>query len=113
MGAVEKIPTWQTVCDASDLHSMVGVRALINDEQIALFRVEKKLYAIQAVDPFTKAAVLSRGIVGSLKEQTVVASPLLKQHFNLETGQCLEDETVRVKTFGIRENNGKIELAVQ
>lgn len=104
---------WQTVCESSDLLPMVGARALLNGEQIAMFRVRDKLFAIQAVDPFTNAAVLARGIVGSLKDQIVVASPLLKQHFNLETGYCLEDESVSVKTYGIREADGKIELAAQ
>lgn len=111
MGAVENIMTWQTVCNSSDLGEMIGARALLNGEQIAMFRIKGKLYAISAIDPFTNAAVLARGIVGSLKEQIVVASPLLKQHFNLETGQCLEDENVSVKTYGVREHDGKIELA--
>jgi nitrite reductase (NADH) small subunit len=111
MGAVEKTMSWQAVCESSDLQEMVGARALLNGEQVAMFRVKGKLYAVNAIDPFTKAAVLARGIVGSLKNQVVVASPLLKQHFNLETGKCLEDENVHVKVYGIRESNGKIELA--
>lgn len=112
MGAAEKIMSWQAVCDSKDLEEMLGARALLNGEQVAMFRVKGKLYAINAIDPFTKAAVLARGIVGSLKNQVVVASPLLKQHFNLETGKCLEDENVAVKVYGIREQNGKIELSV-
>ncbi len=104
---------WEFVCDASDVQPFIGVRALLGDEQVALFRVKEKLFAISAIDPFTKAAVLARGIVGDLKEQVVVASPLYKQHFNLETGVCLEDESVRVKTFKVREHAGKIELAAR
>src|SRR5690606_38104492 len=101
MGAVENIMTWQAVCNSQDLGEMIGARALLNGEQVAMFRVKGKLYAISAIDPFTKAAVLARGIVGSLKGQIVVASPLLKQHFNLETGCCLEEESVSVKVYGI------------
>ena len=110
MGAAEEIMTWQAVCDSQDLGEMIGARALLNGEQVAMFRIKGKLYAVDAIDPFTKAAVLARGIVGSLQDQIVVASPLLKQHFNLETGQCLEDESVSIKTYGIRETDGKIEL---
>ena len=102
--------SWQTICDANDLQEMVGARALLGDKQVAMFRVKGKLYAIDAIDPFTDAAVLARGIVGSLKQQVVVASPLLKQHFNLETGQCLEEESVKLQTFDIREHAGKIEV---
>lgn len=110
MGAVENIMTWQAVCNSQDLEEMVGARALLNGEQVAMFRIKGKLYAINAIDPFTNAAVLARGIIGSIKGEIVVASPLKKQHFNLETGQCLEDENVLVKVYQIRESNGKVEL---
>lgn len=104
---------WQTVCESSDLMPELGARALLGSEQVAMFRVKDSLYAVNAIDPFTNAAVLARGIVGSLQDQIVVASPLLKQHFNLETGSCLEDEAVSIKTYAIRENEGKIQLALK
>lgn len=103
---------WVSVCDAGEVNSNLGVRALLNSEQVAIFRVQDTLYAIDAIDPFTRAAVLSRGIVGDLQNQLVVASPLYKQHFNLQTGVCLEDVTVRVRTFPVREQEGKIQLSV-
>ncbi|ACS93575.1 nitrite reductase small subunit NirD [Teredinibacter turnerae] len=102
---------WVPVCDAVELQPMLGVRALLENEQVAIFRVQDQLYALNAIDPFSNAAVLSRGIVGSLKDQIVVASPLYKQHFNLATGVCLEDDTVSVKTYAVREEGGKIQLA--
>ncbi|HVC18001.1 MAG TPA: nitrite reductase small subunit NirD, partial [Rhodanobacter sp.] len=61
------------------------------DAQVAVFRVgERDLYAIANVDPGAGAAVLARGLVGSLGERIVVASPITKQHFDLRTGECLE-----------------------
>ncbi|WP_045858381.1 nitrite reductase small subunit NirD [Teredinibacter purpureus] len=102
---------WVSVCDANDLTPFLGVRALLEKEQVAIFKVKDALYAVNAIDPFTKTAILARGIVGDLQQQIVVASPLYKQHFNLETGVCLEDETVSVKTYSIREQDGKIQLA--
>jgi len=104
--------SWASVCDSTDLVPMVGARALLFGEQIAMFRVQGQLYAVSAIDPFTKMAVLARGIVGDLKGKVVVASPIYKQHFVLEDGSCLEDETVFIKTYPIRESNGKIELAM-
>jgi len=102
---------WVSVCDSEDLLPGLGVRALLKSEQVAIFRVQDGLFAIDAVDPFTHAAVLSRGIVGDLQNQLVVASPLYKQHFNLLTGVCLEDDRVRVRTFRVREQEGKVQLA--
>ncbi|WP_185231708.1 nitrite reductase small subunit NirD [Teredinibacter franksiae] len=102
---------WVSVCDAADLSPLLGVRALLGEQQVAIFKVKETLYAIDAIDPFTKTAVLARGIVGDLKQQIVVASPLYKQHFNLQTGACLEDEEVSIKTFPVREHGGQIQLA--
>lgn len=95
---------WTTVCEYDALVPDMGVRALVADSQIAVFRLSGRddVFAIDALDPFSNAPVLSRGIVGDLRGQLVVASPIYKQHFNLETGQCLEDETVAVRTFAAR-----------
>jgi len=101
---------WQKVCASEDILPMLGVRALIDDRQIAIFRVHTALYAIDAVDPFSGAAVLSRGIVGDVKGRLVVASPLYKQHFDLETGECLEDASVSVMTYAVREIDGAVEI---
>jgi nitrite reductase (NADH) small subunit len=46
--------------------------------------------------------VLSRGIVGDLRGELVVASPVYKQHFSLVSGRCLEDPAVRVAVFPVR-----------
>jgi nitrite reductase (NADH) small subunit len=101
---------WVSVCDSSDLLPNLGVRALINGHQVAIYRVQGRFYGLGAIDPFSKAAVLSRGIVGDLKGQTVVASPIFKQHFNLETGVCLEDDKVQVPVYTVREQDGKIQV---
>ncbi len=101
---------WEAVCEYEELYPNVGVRALIGDQQIAVFKVKDKCFAISAIDPFTGAAVLSRGIVGDLQGKVVVASPIYKQHFELETGRCLEDETVSIKTYPVRVENGAVEL---
>ncbi|GAA2524036.1 MULTISPECIES: nitrite reductase small subunit NirD [Streptomyces] len=92
---------WFTVCDLSTLIPGRGVAALLPDgRQAAVFTDRAgRLYAIDNRDPFTGAAVLSRGLTGSHRGRPFVASPLLKQRFDLESGQCLDDETVRVTAY--------------
>ena len=46
--------------------------------------------------------MLSRGIVGDLKGEVVVASPVYKHHFRLTSGQCLEEPDVSVQVFPAR-----------
>ena len=104
--------TWTTVCELSTLVPDVGVRALVGEDQVAVFRLSgcDDVFAIDAFDPFSNAPVLSRGIVGDLKGRLVVASPIYKQHFDLKTGQCLEDETVAVRTFAVRVVDRKVQV---
>ncbi|MDT0393815.1 MULTISPECIES: nitrite reductase small subunit NirD [Streptomyces] len=95
---------WFTVCDLSTLLPGRGVAALLPDgSQVAVFTDRTgRLYAIDNRDPFTGAAVLSRGLTGTHQGHPFVASPLLKQRFDLESGQCLEDEAVRVTTYEVK-----------
>jgi nitrite reductase (NADH) small subunit len=95
---------WFTVCDLGALLPGRGVAALLPDgRQAALFRDRAgTLYAVDNRDPFTGAAVLSRGLTGTHQGRPFVASPLLKQRFDLETGVCLDDDVVRVATYEVR-----------
>ncbi len=105
---------WTDICHINDIPPSTGRCALFDGEQVAIFRIkddEEKFYAITNHCPFSKANVISRGIVGSLGEHIVVASPLYKQHFDLTTGQCLEDESVKIKTYSVRLAGDTIQLA--
>ncbi|MFE9923524.1 nitrite reductase small subunit NirD [Streptomyces sp. NPDC005774] len=95
--------TWFAVCDLSTLIPGRGVAALLPDgRQVAVFAARTGgLYAVDNRDPFTGAAVLSRGLTGTHRGRPFVASPLLKQRFDLETGQCLDDDTVRLRTYEV------------
>ncbi|MEU1704296.1 nitrite reductase small subunit NirD [Streptomyces sp. NPDC005706] len=95
---------WFTVCDLHRLVPGRGIAALLPDgRQVAVFRDRAdRLYGIDNRDPFSGAAVLSRGLTGTHRGRPFVASPLLKQRFDLETGQCLDDESVRVTAYEVR-----------
>ena len=95
---------WFTVCQLSALLPGRGVAALLPDgRQVALFRDRAgELYAIDNRDPFCGAAVLSRGLTGTHRSRAFVASPLLKQRFDLRTGECLDDDSVRIATYEVR-----------
>lgn len=104
---------WQTVCKLDDVLPGTGVGVRLPGGQAALFRTrDGSLYALDNLDPFSQANVLSRGILGSLGGKRVVASPIYKQHFDLETGQCLEDESVSLTVYPVQVEDGEIKLAI-
>jgi NAD(P)H-dependent nitrite reductase small subunit len=105
---------WQDVCSIDDLQPDSGVCALVDGQQVALFYMPKEsaVYAINNYDPFGHANVLSRGLIGDINGQPIVASPLYKQHFNLQTGICLEDETVIIPTYAVRMENGSVQISM-
>lgn len=104
--------TWTSVCEASDLIPDTGVCALVNKQQIAIFYSGRlnEYFAIGNYDPVGEANVLSRGILGSIGDHVVVASPLYKQHFNLRTGDCLEKPEHTVPTYAVRIYDGRVQV---
>ena len=99
------------ICSFHEILDNTGVAALVDGEQVAVFRVGEKIYAIGNRDPFSGANVLSRGIVGDLKGELVVASPVYKQHFSLLTGRCIEDPSVSVPVYATRLEGADIQIS--
>jgi|SRR5579859_3201982 len=111
-------PTWYDVCAINDILPFTGVAALIDGQQIAIFRLPSaradaaQCCAISNYDPFSKANVISRGLVGDKNGILKVASPIYRNTFNLLTGQCLEDQSVRLRTWSTRIVDGVIQIAI-
>lgn len=105
---------WLDICALDDITPNTGVGALIDDhQQIAIFRVgnEKRVYALSNQDPFSKAFVMSRGIIGDVQGERVIASPIYKQHFSLATGRCLEDKAQKLLVFPSKIENGRVMIS--
>jgi nitrite reductase (NADH) small subunit len=109
--------TETVVCRLDQIRPESGVTALVDGSAVAVFRTyDDEVFALSNFDPFGKASVLSRGIVGTRtvvteagEEQVpFVASPLLKQPFDLRTGVCLDDPTVAVPSYDVRVVDGVV-----
>lgn len=109
---VQATQAWVYVCPLDKLIPGRGVCALVGPHQVAVYRVgADDVYALSNYDPFSRANVLSRGIVGSQGDRIKVASPVYKQSFDLETGECLDDPSVSVPTFEVRVEDGAVQVA--
>jgi nitrite reductase (NADH) small subunit len=107
------IASWTAVCASEDILPSTGVCALIDGRHVAIFKVgAADHYAIDNVDPKSGASVLSRGLVGNLGGRIVVASPLYKNHFDLQTGECLEMPEMSVQAHRVALRGGQVWVAL-
>ncbi|MBD0022714.1 nitrite reductase small subunit [Gordonia pseudamarae] len=120
-GAVDG--SWVRACMLADLSIGRGVGVLGPDfEQVALFRVpaaesdreagpgRSKLYAVGNIDPFARAAVISRGLTGDRDGEPMVTSPLGKQAFSLRSGVCLDDDSRSLSSYAVVVRAGAVEV---
>lgn len=107
--------TWTAVCSVGQLVPERGVAALVDGRQIALFRVdiegETRIYAIDNYDPISHANVMARGIIGTEDDTIYVASPLKKERYDLETGDCLSVSGVSLHPWRVKIVDGLISIA--
>ena len=97
------------VCRLEQVEREGGVLALVDGEAVAVFRThDDRVFALGNYDPIAGASVLSRGLLGSTTRTgepgepvPYVASPLHKQRYDLRTGRCLDDDSVRVPTWHV------------
>ena len=101
------------VCALDDVPVGGGVVALVEGHQVAIFRTaDGGLYALDNRDPFTGRQVLGRGLLGDRDGRPYVASPLLKQRFDLATGGCLDDPTSSVEAYAVSIVDGRVAVAL-
>lgn len=108
------LPVWVAVCRLEDLAPERGAAALVAGEQLALFRTHTDdVYAVQQLDPYSGAHVMSRGIVGTRGDSPTVASPMYKQVFDLGTGECLDPvgrQPQRLRTWATEVREGVVHV---
>lgn len=109
----DAVTAFETVCRLDQIDREGGVCALVRGEAVAVFRTyDDEVFALSNYDPFSRASVLSRGIVGTKTRDgepvPFVASPMHKQAFDLRTGQSLDDAAVRVPTYDVEVVDGLV-----
>jgi nitrite reductase (NADH) small subunit len=99
------------VCAVEDLELAWGEAALVAGRQVALFRTAPgEVFAVAQEDPATGAFVMARGILGSRGTRPTIASPLHKEVYDLETGECFGNADLRLAAYATRIVDGFIEV---
>lgn len=109
------VAVWTKACRLDALLPGRGVAVLLpSGEQAALFQLtDGSLAAVSNIDPFGRAAVMSRGLTGDRRGEPTVASPLLKHVFSLRDGRCLDDESRALTVYDVRVTDGFVEIACE
>ena len=111
---ISDVDSMVAVCALDQLEPFWGEAALIGDTQIALFLLpDASIYAVSNEDPATGSFVMSRGIVGSRGARHTIASPLHKEVYDLETGECFTTPGLRLPTFPVRVVDGQVEVGTE
>ena len=103
--------TWIRVCSLDELEPLWGEAALVGTAQLAILLLPNGgLYAVDNRDPATGSFVMSRGIVGSRGDRFTIASPLHKQVYDLETGECFTSAEYSLRTYPVRVEHGEVHV---
>ncbi|MCW2765663.1 MAG: assimilatory nitrite reductase small subunit [Nocardioides sp.] len=100
---------WHPVCPIAELEVERGATALVHGQAIAIFRTQDDtVYALGNHDPFARASMIARGIVGRRGDIPFVASPTHKHAFDLRSGKCLDDLHVSVPAYDVKVVEGVV-----
>ena len=99
---------WQAVCSLDEIPPQAGIGARLGEMQIALFRLNDKVYALDNQEPGSQANVLSRGLLGDASGEPMVISPLYKQRIRLRDGRLCENGEQVVRAWPVKIEDGKV-----
>ena len=111
----QKIVRWFPACRVSDVPANGGVCVKYRESQIALYHFARRgeWYATQNECPHRMQMALSRGMIGTQKDEPKVACPFHKKTFSLVTGECLSGDECSIKTYPVRVEEDKIFIGIE
>ena len=111
----QKIVNWFPACRVSDVPANGGVCVKYRESQIALYHFARRgeWYATQNECPHRMQMALSRGMIGTQKDEPKVACPFHKKTFSLVTGECLSGDECSIKTYPVKVEEDKIFIGIE
>jgi len=107
---------WWYACHTEDVPENGGACVKWGEDQIAVFNFTRRgeWYATDNQCPHKQQMALSRGMIGSAGPscEPKVACPFHKKTFSLVSGECLEEEPYRLRTYPVRIHDGKVYIGV-
>ena len=104
---MDNLANFNYVCKTSELNESEGKRFYINDTDIALFKVNEKIYAVGNICPHQHTAKIYEGFI----EDDCVVCPLHGWTFKLDTGNLISGSK-GLDAYPIKVINDKIYVKV-
>ena len=95
------------VCSINELKENAGRRFLINDVDVAVFKVDGKVYALNNVCPHQKAAKMFKGFI----EEDKVVCPLHGWEFKLCNGK-MNDGRKGLDSYQVKVEEGDVYIKI-
>ncbi len=84
------------LCKVSDLNDRQGKRFIVDDTEVALFKVDDQIYALSNICPHQHTALIYDGFI----DEDCVVCPAHGWMFELKTGK-LKNGASRLTTFSV------------
>ncbi|GAB3295505.1 nitrite reductase (NAD(P)H) small subunit [Epidermidibacterium keratini] len=114
---------WTEICALEELRPERAVAALVGHPADGLAQVavvllaDGSLHCVGHYDPYSKANVIARGIVGTREVSgeviPTITSPMYKQTFDLRTGDALDDPDVGIGAWRVEVRDGTVGISGQ
>lgn len=108
---VQTVQGWVEICDLSEIPANAGMAAKLTNQQIALFHLPdhpQQVFALSNHEPNSDANVLARGMLGDVRGEPIVISPLYKQRFRLRDGRSVEDGQSALSVWPVKVEGGRV-----
>lgn len=109
--SVRTVQGWVEICDLNAIPANAGMAARLTNQQIALFYLPdhpQQVFALSNHEPNSDANVLARGMLGDVKGEPVVISPLYKQRFRLRDGRSVDDGQSTLSVWPVKVEGGRV-----
>ncbi|MBI1936592.1 MAG: nitrite reductase small subunit NirD [Ignavibacteriales bacterium] len=84
---METMNGYTKICRYDELKEKIGRRFFVDDVEIALFKVEDKIYALSNICPHQKTHLIHEGFI----EEGKVTCPVHGWQFELQSGRLAQD----------------------
>ncbi|HCM42011.1 MAG TPA: nitrite reductase (NAD(P)H) small subunit [Candidatus Omnitrophica bacterium] len=98
---------WVRVAASKDVPTNTGLAVEVEDQAVALYKVDGQVYAIEGVCPHAGGPLAEGSLNGCL-----AMCPWHGWEFDVKTGKCDFNPEIAVKTYPVKEEKGEIFIKI-